>query len=73
VAYDVAFALVNGGVLPKPCWSLAVETFGGHGANELVYLVGLYSLVSMTLNGFDADARAGLRDWQAGLIDWPCL
>jgi hypothetical protein len=53
VAYDVAFALVNGGVLPEPCWSLAVDTFGAHGANELVYLVGLYSLVSMTLNGFD--------------------
>lgn len=53
VAYDVAFALVNGGVLPEPCWRLAVETFGQHGANELVYLVGLYCLVSMTLNGFN--------------------
>lgn len=53
VAYDVAFALVNGGVLPRPCWELAVATFGEDGAGELVYLVGLYCLVSMTLNGFN--------------------
>ena len=53
VAYDVAFALVNGGVLPEPCYRLAVDTFGQHGANELIYLVGLYALVSMTLNGFN--------------------
>lgn len=52
VAYDVAFALVNGGVLPDPCYKRAVETFGQHGANELIYLVGLYCMVSMTLNGF---------------------
>ena len=32
---------------------LAVKTFGQHGANELIYLVGLYCLVSMTLNGFN--------------------
>ncbi|MGJ3648407.1 carboxymuconolactone decarboxylase family protein [Sphingomonas sp. GlSt437] len=53
VAYDAAFALVNGGVLPEPCYRLAVDTFGQHGANELIYLVGLYCLVSMTLNGFN--------------------
>jgi alkylhydroperoxidase family enzyme len=53
VAYDVAFALVNGGVLPEPCYALAVKTFGQHGASELIYLVGLYCLVSMTLNGFN--------------------
>ncbi len=52
-AYDVAFALVNGGVLPEPCYRLAVKTFGQHGASELIYLVGLYCLVSMTLNGFN--------------------
>lgn len=50
--FDVAFALVNGGVLPRPAWDQAVRLFGAHGANELVYLVGLYSMVSMTLNGF---------------------
>jgi alkylhydroperoxidase family enzyme len=52
-AYDVAFALSGGGVLPEPAWNRAVKLFGRHGANELVYLVGLYALVSITLNGFD--------------------
>ena len=53
VAYDVAYKLVRGGTLPEPLYRLAVETFGQHGTNELIYLVGLYSLVSTTLNGFN--------------------
>ena len=31
----------------------AVQAFGQHGAAELIYLVGLYCLVSVTLNGFN--------------------
>ncbi|WP_395664901.1 carboxymuconolactone decarboxylase family protein [Methylocella sp.] len=53
VAYDTAFALVNGGVLPELLYKTAVETFTAHGAAELSYLVGLYCLVSVTLNTFD--------------------
>lgn len=53
IAYDLTYALVNGGVLPEPIYRLAVETFGHHGTNELIYLVGLYCLVSTTLNGFN--------------------
>jgi 4-carboxymuconolactone decarboxylase len=53
VAFDLAFKLVRGGTLPEPLYRLAVETFGQHGTNELIYLVGLYSLVSTTLNGFN--------------------
>ena len=53
IGYDVAYALVTGGVLPEPVYRIAVSTFGQHGANELIYLVGLYALVSMTLNGFN--------------------
>jgi 4-carboxymuconolactone decarboxylase len=53
VAFDLAYALVRGGTLPEPIYRLAVETFGQHGTNELIYLVGLYSLVSTTLNGFN--------------------
>lgn len=52
-AYDVAFALVGGGVLPEPCYRRAVKLFGQHGANELIFLVGLYCMVSTTLNGFN--------------------
>jgi branched-chain amino acid transport system substrate-binding protein len=44
---------VNGGVLPELTYRAAVEQFGAHGAAELSYLVGLYCLVSVTLNTFD--------------------
>jgi alkylhydroperoxidase family enzyme len=53
VAYDLAFALSRGGVLPEPLYRLSLATFGQHGTNELIYLVGLYALVSTTLNGFN--------------------
>ncbi len=53
IAYDVAAALVDGHVLPELTYRQAVAAFGEHGAAELIYLVGLYCLVSVTLNGFD--------------------
>jgi 4-carboxymuconolactone decarboxylase len=53
VAYDVAAALVGGGVLPSLTYRTAIATFGQHAAAELIQLVGLYCLVSITLNGFD--------------------
>lgn len=53
VAYDVASALVSGGVLPTLTYKQAVDAFGGEGAAEFIYLVGLYCMVSVTLNGFD--------------------
>lgn len=53
IAFDVAYALSRGGVLPEPLYRLAIATFGQHGTNELIYLVGLYALVSVTLNGFN--------------------
>jgi 4-carboxymuconolactone decarboxylase len=53
IAYDVASALVQGGVLPELSYRQAVQEFGQHGAAELIYLIGLYCLVSVTLNGFD--------------------
>jgi len=53
VAYDLASALVSGGVLPELTYRAAIEQFCKHGAAELSYLVGLYCLVSVTLNTFD--------------------
>lgn len=53
VAYDVASALLHHGTLPELNYRQAVEEFGQHGAAELIYLVGLYCLVSITLNGFN--------------------
>jgi alkylhydroperoxidase family enzyme len=53
IAFDFAYALVRGGTLPEPLYRLAVKTFGQHSTNEMIYLVGLYALVSTTLNGFN--------------------
>ena len=53
VAYDVASSLLRHGTLPELSYRAAVQTFGIHGAAELIYLVGLYCLVSVTLNGFN--------------------
>ncbi|TFW15665.1 carboxymuconolactone decarboxylase family protein [Duganella callida] len=53
IAFDFSYALCRGGTLPEPLYRLAVDTFGQHGTNELIYLVGLYALVSTTLNGFN--------------------
>ena len=41
VAFDVAYKLVRSGTLPEPLYRLAVNTFGQHGSNEMIYLVGL--------------------------------
>ncbi|WDF72557.1 carboxymuconolactone decarboxylase family protein [Novosphingobium sp. KACC 22771] len=51
-AFDVARALLRGGPLPDPLYQLAIARFGQAGTNELIYLVGHYCFVSMTLNGF---------------------
>jgi 4-carboxymuconolactone decarboxylase len=53
VAYDLAAALVSGGVLPALTYRQAVGLFGEEGTAEFIYLVGLYCMVSVTLNGFD--------------------
>jgi hypothetical protein len=46
-------ALVSGSVLPELLYRQSVATFGEEGTAELINLVGLYCLVSVTLNGFD--------------------
>ncbi len=53
VAYDVAASLLHHGTLPELSYRAAVQAFGQHGAAELIYLVGFYCLVSVTLTGFN--------------------
>ena len=53
VAHDVAKGLLKGGPLPSLLYRLAIDRFGQAGTNELIYLVGHYCFVSVTLNGFD--------------------
>lgn len=59
VAYDVASALVSGGLLPELTYRQAISEFGEDGAAEFIYLVGLYCMVSVTLNGFDVPVPEG--------------
>ena len=53
VAYDLASALVSGGVLPALTYQQAIGLFGEEATAEFIYLVGLYCMVSVTLNAFD--------------------
>ena len=53
VAYEVATSLLAGATLPRPTWDRAVRVLGEPATHELIYLVGLYCLVSVTLNGFN--------------------
>ena len=53
IAFDLAAALNAGGVLPELAWKQGVAEFGLEAMAEFIYLVGLYSMVSVTLNAFD--------------------
>jgi 4-carboxymuconolactone decarboxylase len=53
-AYDMAAALNRGGVLPESSYQAAVRQFGDEGAAEIVFLVGCFAMVAVTLNAFDA-------------------
>ena len=52
-AYDIATALLSGGILSESAYQSALSLFGQPGVSEMIYLVGHYCFVSMTLNGFD--------------------
>ena len=57
-AYDVTLALLDGGVLPGPTYEAARALLGQPALNELVFWVGLYASVSITLNAFDVPSEA---------------
>ena len=57
LAYDVASALLAGGVLPGATYRAARDRFGQGGLTELVFWVGLYAQVSITLNAFDVPSE----------------
>ena len=56
VAYDIAAALNRGGSVPEATYRATVATFGEEGLAEIVFLVGCFSMVAVTLNTFDASA-----------------
>ena len=56
-AYEVASALVAGGVLPGATYRAARDRLGQGAFNELVQWVGLYAQVSLTLNAYDVPSE----------------
>jgi 4-carboxymuconolactone decarboxylase len=53
VAYDMAAALNRGGPLPETTYRAVLTTFGDVALAEIVFLVGCFSMVGVTLNAFD--------------------
>jgi 4-carboxymuconolactone decarboxylase len=58
-AYTLATELHRNRQLSDSAFADAVKCFGETGVAELIGLCGFYSLVSMTLNGFDVELPAG--------------
>ena len=56
-AYDVASALVSGGILPGATYRAALDLLGQGALNELVLWVGCYAQVSILLNAFDVPSE----------------
>jgi len=54
VAHDMAAALNRGGPLPETTYRAVLTTFGEEALAEIVFLVGCFSMVAITLNAFDA-------------------
>ena len=52
-AFDVATALLGGGVLPGATYRAARDLLGKGALNELVLWIGTYAQVSILLNAFD--------------------
>ncbi len=56
-AFDVATALLEGGVLPGATYRAARDLLGQRALNELVLWIGTYAQVSITLNAFDVSSE----------------
>jgi alkylhydroperoxidase family enzyme len=54
VAYDMAAALNRGAALPATTYRATLTRLGEVGTAEIVFLVGCFSMVAVTLNAFDA-------------------
>ncbi len=56
-AFDVATALLSGGVLPGATYRAARDRLGQGALTELVLWIGTYTQVSVTLNAFDVPSE----------------
>ena len=60
-AFEVATALLDGGVLAGATYCAARERLGQGALTELVLWVGTYAQVSITLNAFDVPSEEEFR------------
>ena len=58
--YDICISLHRERALPEPLHQRAVNTFGEQGLVEIIAVIGLYTLVSMTLNAFEIPVAPGV-------------
>ncbi len=56
IAHNIARTLVTGHVVPDSTYQQAVKLLGKDALAELCFLIGSYSLIAITLNGFDVPA-----------------
>ncbi len=56
-AFDVATALLSGGVLAGATYRAALDLLGQGALNELVLWIGTYAQVAITLNAFDVPSE----------------
>lgn len=56
-AFDIATALLDGGVLPGATYRAARDLLGQPALNELVFWISTYATVSITLNAFDVPSE----------------
>jgi 4-carboxymuconolactone decarboxylase len=56
IAHTIAYTLATGHVVPGSTYKQAVKLFGQDAVAELFFLIGSYTLIAMTLNGFDVPA-----------------
>jgi 4-carboxymuconolactone decarboxylase len=59
-ALDVVSSLLRGGVLPQRVYDNALTLFGQAGTRQLIWLVGHYCAISVTLNGFAIQVPDGV-------------
>lgn len=52
IAFNIAACLLDGEILPDSLYSEGVQLFGDKGLAQIIYLVGFYMLVSITLNAY---------------------
>lgn len=58
IAFNIATSLLDGKILPDALYSEGIQLFGDKGLAQIIYIVGFYMLVSVTLNAYKVSIPA---------------